>query len=101
MNTFYYLSGVATATDARVFVDGARDGLVSTSQPLTSSTHPIFLGADRSVNVGLDSVPSGDYVDGIVDEIRFQTVARSDAWVAYDALAARGSGISYGPVIRP
>lgn len=99
LQTFHYLTGVATATNAKIFVDGVLDVVGGTGAALTPSNRPLFIGADRGdIGTPVD-VPCCDFLDGIVDEIRLQTVARSDAWVAYDSLSVHDTVITYGPVL--
>jgi hypothetical protein len=40
----------------------------------------------------------GDYMDGMLDEIRVESVARTPQWLAYELAAERDEIITYGPV---
>ena len=88
--------------------DGARlafalDGTIRSSEPapgpLTTSPGPVYLGCDRDNNSG--TTPPGEadniYLDGELDEVRVETVARSPAWLAYDVAAMQDRVIRYEP----
>ena len=41
---------------------------------------------------------NGDYLDGDLDEVRFETTVRSPAWIDFEDRAMRDQVITYGPV---
>jgi hypothetical protein len=93
-----HLVGTATSQQARLYVDGAAQAMGLIGAPLTASARPVFLGADRSGSTGSPAIADGDFLDGRLDEVRIERVARSAAWIGYDDLAMRDGVISYGPV---
>ncbi len=95
---WHYLTGVATSSIERVYLDGVQVAQGPIDGALTPSDRPIFLGADRSSGGGVVTVPTSDFVDGILDELRIQVVARPAAWIEYDARAQRDDAITYGAI---
>jgi hypothetical protein len=64
-------------------------------------THTAFPATptDRVVIGALEDVSHG-YYDGLIDELRVETVARSAAWIAAQAIAVTGDAITLGPEER-
>jgi hypothetical protein len=62
---------------------------------LRHGTHPIYIGADHN---STSANPDADFIDGKIDEIRLETVARTPAWIAYDVAAMKDQVINYGSV---
>jgi hypothetical protein len=60
-------------------------------------THPAFPATptDRVVIGALEDVSHG-YYDGLIDELRVETVARSASWIAAQAIAVTGDAITLG-----
>jgi concanavalin A-like lectin/glucanase superfamily protein len=96
---FVYLTGVADGTSATIYIDGTMSGSTPTNNPLISNARPLFIGGDRGDGSTSPAVPTGDFLDGTVDELRLQTVARPQPWIAYDLAAQRDQVITYGPVV--
>jgi hypothetical protein len=59
----------------------ARSGSVAGS--IHPSTNPVLLGADCN---SCGTTPSSDFVAGAIDEVRIESVARSDGWLIAEAL---------------
>jgi hypothetical protein len=61
-------------------------------------THTAFPATptDRVVIGALEDVSHG-YYDGLIDELRVETVARSATWIAAQAIAVTGDAITLGP----
>jgi hypothetical protein len=61
-------------------------------------THTTFPGTptDRVVIGALEDLSHGFY-DGLIDELRVETVARSAQWIAAQAIAVTGDAITLGP----
>jgi hypothetical protein len=76
-----------------------QDGVIQRTSPLTGaiaqSVNPIFIGADSE---SLPQSPDDEYVDGQIDEVRIENVARSPAWIAADHASQTDAWISYGAV---
>jgi hypothetical protein len=81
-----YCNGVA-------FNPGPLTGSLGSSQPV------VYLGADRNA-IGAENVPDNAFLDGMLDEVRLENVARSPAWIAYDEASMRDQLITYGPLER-
>ena len=77
-------------------------GPAPASGQLDDSGGPIYLGADRNNYDEMTpaGVPDLNFVDGSLDEVRIENVARSPAWLAYDLASQQDAIISYGPVVR-
>ena len=52
---------------------------------------------DNPMSLHLGSKTNGQFYDGLVDEVRIATVARSDAWIAAQYLSMTDSLLIYGP----
>jgi hypothetical protein len=83
-NISLYQDGVLTQTNSLVGAVG-------------QSLNPIHFGADSNTP---PSSPEDEYVDGLIDEVRIDSVARSSDWIAADHAAQSDSWISYGPIER-
>jgi hypothetical protein len=81
----------------RLYVDGAQVTTTATSGDVRHGGHPLLIGADHNSSSVL---PDADFVDGRLDEVRLESIARSAAWLAYDDLSVRDALIAYGPVAR-
>lgn len=60
--------------------------------PAAGNEKPIILGADNNNNA---SLPDADFLDGRLDEVRIETVARSAEWLRIDHLAMTDQLIRY------
>lgn len=78
------------------------DGVVVSSSAATgvpvTSPRPMFIGCGRNFATVPIEQSDGDWVDGAVDEVRFETVSRDSAWIAYQYAADKDGVITYGPV---
>jgi Concanavalin A-like lectin/glucanases superfamily len=78
-----------------------QDGVPVASSPvpgqLAQSANPMHFGADSNA-----PVPAAvtELVDGLIDEIRIDSVARSAAWIAADHASQTDAWITYGPTER-
>ena len=81
-NVALYVGGKLAKTVARTFVD----------DPMK----PIYLGVD--VNVFNTPPVFSDFMDGVLDEIRIESVERSAEWIRVDNLSMRDALISYPPL---
>jgi hypothetical protein len=80
-----------------IYIDGSSDGSTACGNTFAGYAHPdLLLG-------GIDGGGSGDigsstYLDGIIDEPRFSSVARSAAWIAaeYNNQNSPGTFITMG-----
>jgi hypothetical protein len=79
-----------------LYKDGVAIKTTAVTGAMLHGAHAILLGADRN-NGGQ---PDADFVDGMLDEVRIESVARSADWVAYDVASQRDQVITYGPVDR-
>lgn len=85
LGTWHHLVTIWDGSTIRVFVDGIELGTKAVSGSLDSnSTMPVTLG----------NVASGDRAfDGLLDEVRVETVARSQAWLSASESSQRSPGV--------
>jgi hypothetical protein len=94
---WHYIVGVFNGTNVTIYIDGSSDGSTACGNTFVGYAHPdLLLG-------GIDAGGSGDigsstYLDGIIDEPRFSSVARSAAWIAaeYNNQNSPGTFITMG-----
>jgi hypothetical protein len=80
--TWYHIAMVYDDTDIRVYVNGSLDEN-GTSNP-KSYTSGIYNGAAR-FSIGSDDMDSGgQYLDGLIDEVRVLNTDLSAAWVKFE-----------------
>ena len=79
-----------------VYIDGAPTSTVTLAGAPIAGSRPLFFGADRSSSTTSPVVPDDDFFDGLIDEVRVETVARSPGWITFDDLAQRDAAIRYG-----
>jgi hypothetical protein len=89
------LALVSTGTSLILYVDG-RQRNTNASGPIPHSANPIYMGARSDQS----STANNDFLNGVLDEVRFQNVVRSPAWVQADDLSLRDELISYGPIMH-
>jgi hypothetical protein len=94
---WHYIVGVFNGTNVTVYIDGSSDGSTACGNTFAGYSNPdLLLG-------GIDRGSSGDagsstYLNGIIDEPRFSSVARSAAWIAaeYNNQNSPGTFITMG-----
>jgi hypothetical protein len=74
MGKWYHIAGTSDGKKLRVYVNGT---LATTSDTITAIPNP--LTATDSLRIGGASY--GEHAKGIMDEVRIQTVVRSDEWI--------------------
>jgi hypothetical protein len=85
--------------------DGAQlafylDGVVQQTQPVSGAIDtdpgPVYIGCDRDNGTGTSPPGQCDnvFLDGELDEVRLETVARSPAWIAYQVAAMQTGAIT-------
>jgi len=82
-STWYHVVALYDGTYQRVYINGVLDGQDTTSGGSVYKS-------DSSVLVG-----SGGYWDGIIDEVRVQTTARSEAWIKASYESGRNNLITF------
>jgi len=77
--TWYHLTGVYDGSYIRIYVNGVEDGKVSETDPFSGTTDNLYIGRNE--------YPIGEYVDGIIDEIKVYNRALTPAeiWQNYQA----------------
>ena len=83
-NTWHHIVGTWDGTTRSIYMDGVL---------LSTDTYPAPIGTDlRDLYIG-GRIGNTDTVDGVVDEVRVETVARSAGWIAteYNNATAPGS----------
>jgi hypothetical protein len=85
-----HVAGTADGMTIRLFVDGN-----------ASTTHPLAgtLGADRN-GTSTGGGPDTDFVDGVLDEVRIERVARPPEWIAADVASQLDQLVDYGAIDR-
>lgn len=63
-----------------------------------AGANPLFIGCGHNGSTGPFDAPDNDWIDGMLDEVRIETVARSTAWLVFEHAAHRDQVISYGPI---
>jgi hypothetical protein len=94
LGQWVHLALTATSSVATLYIDGV---VVQTSGPLAgfpapTRLNPIVLGAD---NNSATSMPNSDFLDGRLDEVRVETVARPAEWLRVDHLSMTDQLIRY------
>lgn len=96
--TWFHLALVAGASGGfRLYIDGELAASQSTSGTVMRSPGPMYLGGDCN---GCTQAPDSDFVDGLIDEVRFEQTARTSAWIAADYASMTDQAITYGAVDR-
>lgn len=86
-------TSAGTSSQATLFIDGAPDVLQSVDGlPPPGTERPIVLGGDNNDGT---ADPKYDLLDGRLDEVRVETVARSAEWVRTDYLSMTDQLIQY------
>jgi len=92
-NRWVHLALTATTSVATLYIDGA---VVTTvgfgGLPAAGNAKPIVLGAD---NNSAAATPDADFLDGRLDEVRIETVARTAEWLRVDHLSMTDQLIRY------
>ena len=70
--TWYYIAGTFNGTTARIYLNGAQEG---TDTPTAPSSQSLPLYINRYVGGGYRE-------DGVYDEVRLSSIARSSDWIA-------------------
>lgn len=91
-----HLAAVYDGTSLTLYLNGLRDAARATTGRLARTANPIFLGADRNSASTPPNTPDDDFLDGLLDEVRLESVARSPAWMAAGDLIMRDEAITYG-----
>jgi hypothetical protein len=86
-----------TGTQLTVYVDGVLTATEPESRVVAHSANPILFGADRNDTNGTTPVgiADSDFIDGTVDEVRLENVARDANWIGASIAAAQDMIISY------
>ena len=97
LHSWYQVTLVAAIGDpgVRLYIDGELVGSDVASHDVTLDTSPFYIGADCN---GCTVTPDSDFMDGMIDEVRYEKTARTSAWIAVDHASALDQAISYGPV---
>jgi hypothetical protein len=95
LNTWVHLGLTFDGSNMIQFQDGAAQTTTPVTGAVAQSANPIFFGADSE---SLPPSPDDEYVDGQIDEIRIESVARPPAWIAADHASQTDAWISYGAV---
>jgi hypothetical protein len=78
-----------------LFINGVEVGSFAEASSV-QSVRPLWFGG--STEDGNNTNANCEFLDGILDEIRVETVARSAIWLAASVANGRGSYVAIGPV---
>ncbi len=96
-----HLAAVYDGASLTLYLNGLRDAARTAGGGLARTANPIFLGADRNSASTPRNTPDADFLDGLLDEVRLENVARSPAWMAAADLIMRDEAITYEEVAGP
>ena len=82
-----------SADEVRIYLNGS-----PTSSPMSNTRALRMDGND--IEIGRNGGCGGDYMEGGLDEIRIESVARSATWIAAQHRSMTDAYITYGPVER-
>jgi len=75
-DTWYHVAGTYDGSTIRLYINGSVEASVDTAGALASNSDPFFVGrADAGAN-------ESDYFAGLIDEVRFWSVARTAAEIS-------------------
>ncbi|HEY1553179.1 MAG TPA: LamG domain-containing protein [Kofleriaceae bacterium] len=88
---WYHFTMKLDGTSLWLYVNGSPAGSGADAGSLEHDATPIVLGAASGQSA---------YLDGMIDEIRLESVPRFDDWVHYEHAAMQDKAIDYGPIVR-
>ena len=92
-NWIHY-TGTFDGAIERLYLNADPVGMVAVPGALQADPRPLFVGADRDGG-SVVGKPDGDYLQGTIDEVRIEVVARDAAWIVYEDRAMRDQVITY------
>ncbi|HEY4057265.1 MAG TPA: LamG-like jellyroll fold domain-containing protein [Kofleriaceae bacterium] len=80
-----------------LYIDGALVGVEPETRIVSHSSNAVLIGGDRNDMAGTTpaGVADSDFVDGLIDEVRLENVARDAGWIQATVAAAHDMIISY------
>jgi hypothetical protein len=102
LDTWLHLAFTWDGSQMSSYLGATATGPQPATGTLDDSVGLVYIGADRNNDSGTSppDLADANYIDGMLDEIRIENVARDAAWVAYDLASQQDAIISYGPVER-
>lgn len=88
-SNWHYTVGVYDGSKLEIYIDGTKES-GSSSQSGTSNT------GSQNVGIGHDIGVTGNWMDGVIDEVRISDSARSADWIAAQYLSMTDNFITYG-----
>lgn len=88
---------VRDGSTLRASINGVTMETVIGAGTLHVSANPVWLGAGCN---GCNGTPNDDHMDGVLDEARIESVARSDGWLTAEYLNLTGSLVVVQPFER-
>jgi len=92
LNEWHYVVGTYDGSNMRFYVDGAEDDSVAV-------TGNIEYGTGTDMAIGRDNYNPGSstrYFEGIIDEVRISSIARSSAWLKASYESERDNLLTFG-----
>ena len=89
--TWYHLAGVHSGTDLKLYIDGSNTNVTNA---ITGGT---LYDSAAEFSVGF---PWGAPIDGIIDEVRLSSEARSESWLATETNNLSNQGTGSGKFIK-
>ena len=90
-DTWYHLAGVHSGTDLKLYIDGSNTNVTNA---ITGGT---LYDSAAEFSVGF---PWGAPIDGIIDEVRLSSEARSESWLATETNNLSNQGTGSGKFIK-
>jgi len=92
--TDYYVVGTFDGSNVKAYVNGVLEGSGALSGTIKTGNEPIFFGGGKTNSS--DTIPTGFWLDGRIDEVRISNIARSAAWLKASYNSGNNSLVSYG-----
>jgi hypothetical protein len=100
LDTWFHVALSYDGAFGRLYLDGVLDRMVSASGSPITTPGPLYMGCGRNNSATPPNTCDDDFLDGALDEIRLESVARSTPWLAHDVASARDQLITYGVIER-
>ncbi len=97
-----HLATTWDGSTARLYVDGElRAARPVSGSRIHTTPQPVFIGGGHNPGPGTLFEANDDFANGIIDEVRIENTARSNAWIAAEFASISDTVITYGPVEVP